>query len=612
MDALKRLLGLVKPHWWRLALAMACMGLVAACTSAVALMIKPLLDGVFFKMDPNTALEIIPGLVLQVEDQASVLKIIPGLVLLVYILKGVFFFGQAYFMNYVGNTIVNDLRVALYSHIQSLSLSFFHRNSTGVLISRITNDVNLVQGAVTTLITGTIMDVFTIVGLVFVVFYRDWKLATLGLFILPLAVYPIYHFGRRLKSLATGGQVVMGELTNIINETLQGARIVKAFNMEDHENNRFIRECRRVLRITMRIVNIRSISSQMMEALGGLCVAGIIWYGGYQVVTGRATPGAFISFMTALLLLYEPIKRVTRMNVGITQGMAAAERIYEVLDTRPEITDRPGAVELPPVSREIEFRDVYFGYDDEGDVLRGINLKVRAGEVLAIVGVSGGGKTSLVNLIPRFYDVRRGALLLDGRDVRDVTLRSLRAQIAVVSQRVILFNDTVGNNIAYGSLDKPREDIEAAARAAYAHDFILATPRGYETVIGERGVRLSGGEQQRLAMARALLKNAPILILDEATSSLDTESELAVQKALENLMRGRTTFVIAHRLSTVRHADRIIVMSGGRIIEEGDHDALMALGGEYHRLYEMQFKVDDGLDIPGVVSGPIVGRGTPS
>ena len=576
MEIYKRLFGLVKPHWNRLLLAMICMGLVAAATSLIAFLMKPLLDEVFIARDLKK------------------LHVIPSLVILVYLLKGVFYFGQSYLMSYVGFRIVNDMRVRLYTHINKLSLSFFHRNSTGVLISRITNDVNLIQGAVTNVVTGAVMDLFTAVGLIFVIFYRDWKLAIFGMLIIPLAIYPTYYFGQRLRVLARDGQISMGALTNIIQETFQGVRIVKAFNMIKYENSRFIKESRWLFNVFMRSVAMRSASSPLTETLGGFCVAGIIWYGGYNVIQGHSTPGSFISFLTALMLLYEPIKRLTRMNATIQQGVAAAERVYVILDQEPDIKSKEGAIDLPPISKEIEFRDVHFAYDEE-EVIKGIDLRVRAGEVLAIVGVSGGGKTTLVNLLPRFHDVRQGAVLIDGRDVRDLTVDSLRAQIAIVSQSVILFNDTVQNNIAYGSFDRSNEEIQAAARAAFAYDFIMAMPQGFETVIGERGVRLSGGERQRLAMARALLKNAPILILDEATSSLDTESELAVQKALENLMRGRTTLVIAHRLSTVRNADRIIVITDGRIVEEGNHEELMALSGEYRRLYEMQFRVDDGL-----------------
>ncbi|MFH1136757.1 MAG: lipid A export permease/ATP-binding protein MsbA [Pseudomonadota bacterium] len=574
MNLYQRLLLEVRPHWWRLLLAMACMGLVAACTAAVAFMIKPLLDEVFIARD------------------LTKLFLVPGLVLAIYVFKGVFFFGQAYYMNYVGMSIIRELRIKLYTHMQTLSLSFFHGNPTGVLISRITNDVNMIQAAVSTVITGAVLDFFTMIGLLFVVFYRDWKLACFGIFVIPLAVYPLYYFGRKLRTLARQGQTSMGDLTAIIEETFQGIRIVKAFNMQDHEISRFSRECRRIFGIEMRTVAVRAVSSPFMESLGGFCVAGIIWYGGYNVIKGHSTPGSFISFMTALLMLYEPIKRLTRMNVSIQQGLASAERVYEILDLTPEIQDRPDPVELPPVRGELEFRNVSFGYGRE-PVLRDIAFLVNPGEVLAIVGSSGGGKTTLVNLIPRFYDAWTGQVMVDGVDVRDVALSSLRSRIAVVSQQVILLNDTVRHNIAYGSFEKSEDEIVAAAKAAYALDFIQAMPQGFETIIGERGVRLSGGERQRLAMARALLKNAPILILDEATSSLDAQSELYVQQALENLMKGRTTLVIAHRLSTVRNADRIVVISGGRIVEEGGHEELMARGGEYSRLYELQFKVDE-------------------
>ncbi|MBW2619099.1 MAG: lipid A export permease/ATP-binding protein MsbA [Deltaproteobacteria bacterium] len=576
MDIYKRLLELVKPHWWRLVVAMACMSMVALTTSAIAFLIKPLLDEVFIARD------------------ISKLHVIPGLVVMVYIFKGLFFFGQSYLMSYVGISIVNSLRVKLYAHIQTLSLSFFHKNTTGTLISRITNDVNNIQSAVSNVITGAVMDVFTIIGLVFVIFYRDWKLAIFGMLVIPMAIYPLFYFGRKLRILSRNSQISMANLTGILHETFQGVRIVKAFNMEKYESARFARECKRLLKFFMGTVTARSISSPLMEIIGGFCMAGIIWYGGYRVIKGHSTPGSFISFLTALLMVYEPIKRMTRMNEAVQHGIAAAERVFTILDTEPEIKNKEGATVLPPITREIEFRDVYFAYEDK-DVLKGISLTVKAGQILAIVGVSGGGKTTLVNLIPRFHDVRQGAVLIDGYDLRDVTMESLRAQMAVVSQRVILFNDTARNNIAYGSLERSGEEIEAAAKAAYAYDFITAMPKGFETVIGERGVRLSGGERQRLAISRALLKNAPILILDEATSSLDTESELAVQKALENLMRGRTTFVIAHRLSTVRNADRIIVISGGRIVEDGNHEKLMALNGEYRRLYDMQFRTTDAV-----------------
>ncbi|MBW2092181.1 MAG: lipid A export permease/ATP-binding protein MsbA [Deltaproteobacteria bacterium] len=571
MNNYQRLLHYAKPYWLRLLIAMVSMGVVAASTSAIAFLVKPMLDQVFLESDEKK------------------IYLISVLVVGAFILKALFYLNQAYQMSYVGQTVVNNLRKDLYRHLQTLSMSFFHRNPTGVLTSRITNDVNMIQHAVSEGITALIMDAFTAVGLIFVIFYRDWKLALAGILIIPLGAYPLYYFGRRLRTLSKRVQINMGALTTILQETIQGIRIVKAFNMQEYENKRLAGECNRLLSNRIKVVVARAVSSSFMEILAGFCIAGIVLYGGITVVKGLSTPGSFVSFLTALILLYEPIKRLSRLNVTIQQGLAAAERVFAVMDEKPEIKDKDTAAVLPGVTKGIEFKNVHFGYNQE-EILKGINLKVKVGEALAIVGISGVGKTTLVNLIPRFYDIQDGSILIDDYDIRDVTLKSLRAQISIVSQATILFDDTVLNNIAYGSLDRTREEIEAAAKAAYAYDFIMELPQGFETYIGEQGVRLSGGERQRLAMARAILKNAPILILDEATSSLDAESELQVQKALLNLMQGRTTFVIAHRLSTVRNVDRIIVLGEGRIIEEGTHEQLIALNGEYRRLYEMQFR----------------------
>jgi subfamily B ATP-binding cassette protein MsbA len=392
----------------------------------------------------------------------------------------------------------------------------------------------------------------------------------------------------------------MADVTVLLHETISGARIVKGFCREEHEIARFSDEAMRLFRLRMKDVSTRALSSPLMEFLGGLGVAGIIFYGGWQVIEGRSTPGTFFSFLTALIMLYEPVKRLSGLNNDIQNGLAAASRVYEVLDTKPQITDQPGARELPVLSHAIEFRGVGFAYRPGEPVLKDICITVPAGQLLALVGTSGGGKTTLVNLLPRFYEAQQGAILVDGVDIREATLKSLRSQIAIVTQQTILFNDTVRANIAYGRPEATQEQIIAAARAAYALDFIERMPNGFETRIGEAGVMLSGGERQRLSIARAILADRPILILDEATSSLDTESEMYVQKALENLMRGRTTFVIAHRLSTVQRADRIVVVSGGVIVEEGRHEELLALGGLYQRLHRMQFALDQGL---GVASG---------
>jgi subfamily B ATP-binding cassette protein MsbA len=421
------------------------------------------------------------------------------------------------------------------------------------------------------------------------VFYRDWKLALIAMLVFPLTIYPISELGRRMRRITSSTQITLGSLTSLLQETITGSRIVKAFGMEDHENKRFARENERLFKLTMKSVVIRAISNPLMEFLGGIGIAIIVFYGGYQVINETSTPGTFFSFMTALLMLYEPVKRLTGVNNTVQQGLAGAERVLSVLDTVPEIGDRDNAIDLPPISRGISIQSATFSYENE-PVLKHINLEIKAGEMIAFVGMSGGGKTTLVNLIPRFYDLDSGKITIDGHDVRDVTLRSLRGQIGIVTQQTILFNDTVKNNIAYGDISKGDESIINAAKAANAHDFIMKLPDGYNTVIGEQGVKLSGGERQRISIARALLKNAPILILDEATSSLDTEAELEVQEALDKLMKDRTTLVIAHRLSTIRNADRIIVLVDGSIVEEGTHDSLMEKEGHYFKLHNLQFQ----------------------
>ena len=573
----RRLFRLVVPHWRRLAVAMTCMLGVAACTAASAYLVKPVLDDIF------------------INKKAGMLKILPLVVLLLFLVKGLCEWGHVYFMSYVGQRVVSQVRQQLYDHLQILSLSFFDRTPTGVLMSRITNDVNLLQAAVSSAITGMLKDCVSVVGLIGVVFYRDWELAVVAMVVLPFAFLPIVKFGRMLRRISTKSQQSMGDISVILHETISGNRIVKAFAMEEYEKARFSRENMRYFQYYMKSVSVRALSSPVMEFLGGLGVVFIIWYGGSSVIRGVSTPGNFFSFLAALLLLYEPIKRLNTMNNTIQQGVAAAQRVYDILDTPREIRDRPDAVHLPPVNRALELRHVQFSYGGE-PVLKDINLKVTAGEVVAIVGASGAGKTTMVNLIPRFYDVTGGAVLIDGMDIRHVTLASLRAQVGVVTQQSILFNDTVRSNIAYGDISKSEDDIVAAAKAANAYEFITKMPKGFDTVVGEQGVRISGGERQRLCIARALIKNAPILILDEATSSLDSEAELEVQRALDALMAGRTTLVIAHRLSTVKNADHIVVLADGRIVEEGRHAELLKANGEYRRLYELQFAQFEGVE----------------
>jgi subfamily B ATP-binding cassette protein MsbA len=574
LDLFKRLLKLAKPHAFKFSIAMICMLVIGATTSALAFLVKPTLDEIFLKQN------------------AKMLQWIPLAVVGIYLIKGACSYAQTIMMNFIGQRIVADLRAELYRKIQTQSLSFFTKNPTGILMSRITNDVGYIQGAVSEAVTALLKDSFTLICLVFVIFYRDWQLAIIAMFVFPLAVYPIAKFGQKMRQVATRTQVTLGSLMTLLQETISGTRIVKAFSMEEYENRRFSGENERLFRLNLKSVSINAVSSPFMEFLGGLGISAIIFYGGYQVIHGQSTPGTFFSFLTALIMLYEPVKRLTNVNNTIQQGIAGAQRVFAIIDLVPEIGNRPGAAPLPRISREIEIRNVTFSYE-EAPVLRSIDLRICAGEVVAFVGMSGGGKTTLVNLIPRFYDVTEGAIAIDGRDIRDVTVESLRGQIAIVTQQTILFNDTVRNNIAYGDIVKTEAEIVAAAKAANAHDFILRLPMGYDTVIGEQGTKLSGGERQRISIARAILKDAPILILDEATSSLDSEAEIEVQEALENLMKGRTTLVIAHRLSTIRNADRIIVLANGEIREEGTHETLLACLGESGRLNNMQFKEND-------------------
>jgi subfamily B ATP-binding cassette protein MsbA len=427
-----------------------------------------------------------------------------------------------------------------------------------------------------------------VAGLLAVIFYMDWRLALVSLIFIPMAAVPIVVFGKKFRRISTRYQQGMGEASNFLNETIRGIRIVKAFCTEEQEKHRFVAKMQQLFDTLMSETRYRSLAHPLIEFLGGIGMALIIWFGGSEVLQGNATPGTFMSFLTALVMLYEPIKGVSKINSTVQSGMAGAARIFALLDTEPEIREKAQPVELPPFSRQIEFHKVSFAYQPGELVLREVSLTIARGEVVALVGPSGGGKSSLASLLPRFHEVTDGAVLLDGHDLRDLSLRSLRSQIAIVTQQTILFNDTVRSNIAYGSPDCSEEEIRRAAAAAFALDFIEAFPQGFDTVIGESGVRLSGGQQQRLSIARAILKNAPILILDEATSALDTESERKVQQALDNLMKNRTTLVIAHRLSTIKNADRIVVMQDGRIAEEGDHASLLRRGGIYEGLHSLQ------------------------
>jgi subfamily B ATP-binding cassette protein MsbA len=581
VNPLSRLFGYARPYRGRLAAALTAMLFYAAASAAVAYLIKPLLDDVLKPSAARDALlqsrPVLLGWSLQV--------------LGAYTLKGIGAYLSTFLMTDVGQRVVRDLRDRLFRHILDQSAGFFSHHSSGRLMSHITNDVNQVQQAVSETVGDLTREGLSLFGFAIVLFYLDWRLALVAVTGAPVVMYPLIKFGRRIRSTTRRSQEELEHLSHVTAEAFTGHRIVKAFGAEGHEEGRFRRASHRLYRTNLKVTSTVAILPPMMELLGGFAAVALIWYGSREISGGTLTTGEFGAFIATAFMMYGPTKKLSRVNASLQQAIAASERIFKILDSHSEVRERPGARPLAELKREIEFRGVGFAYDEGAgkQILRDVSFTVRAGQMVAIVGLSGAGKTTLVNLIPRFYDVTGGAILIDGVDIRDVTLQSLRAQVGMVTQETVLFDDSVAANIAYGSPGATRAQIEEAARAAHAHDFITALPARYDTVIGERGQKLSGGQRQRLAIARALLKNSPILILDEATSSLDAQSEQLVQGALQNLMRNRTSFVIAHRLSTVRRADAIVVLERGRVAEIGRHDDLLARSTSvYAKLYAMQ------------------------
>ena len=568
-----RLLEFFKPYKVRLVAAFIFSGLVAALTGAYAWLVRPVLDGIF--IDKDTFL----------------LNVLPLAILAVAVMKAAFSYGQNYLMNYVGNQVITDIRERLFLQLMRLPVRFHDSNTSGRLVSRVINDVNMMANAVVGVLKDLFQQGLTFLAMFGVILYQNWKLAAVSLLVIPISSFTMVRMGQRLRSLATRGQERMGDMASTLQETLAGIRIVKAFGREEAEGRRFRYSNEAFLRMTMKAIQVSSLGNSHMEVIGVVGVAAIIWYGGYLVIQGAMTPGAFFSFLTAMFMAYTPIRRLSGANNVVQQALSAAERVFTVLDMENERSRDHGLKQLAPISRSLEFRGVTFQYESsDAPAVTGVDLAVAAGEVVALVGSSGSGKTTLVSLVPRFYEPSEGGLYIDGHDIREYTLQSLRAQIGMVSQSTVLFDETIQYNIAYGRSDASQADIIEAAKAAYAHDFVQRLPNGYETFIGENGVKLSGGERQRLAIARAILRDSPLLILDEATSALDSESERIVQLALTNLMKNRTTLVIAHRLSTIQNADRIVVLNRGRIVEVGSHQDLLRRDGFYKRLHAMQFQ----------------------
>lgn len=566
-----RILSYIKPYMHRLIFAMFCTIMAAAGNLYIPWIIKDMIDEVL------------------ADKNGTMLNWIAASIIAIFVVRGLFWYGQNYLMSYVGQSVIIDIRAAVFKKLQRLSVSFYDKNKTGTIMSYVTNDVNALQSAMVENTIEMITEGFILIGSVVAMIYLDWRLTLFTVCTFPVVLWFMEFFGKKIRK--TGGRIqeCTADITSVLQESVASARVIKSFVREDYEVDRFDVENRANFRANMKNAQLMATLTPVVELVAAIGVTMIIWYGGNNVINGTITAGSLVAFLTYAVNISNPIKRLTRVIGNIQKALAAAQRVFMIIDMPEEIAESRDAKQLPEVSGKVEFQNVSFAYDDKGNVITDLSFSVKPGEVIAIVGPSGAGKSTIANLLPRFYDVNKGDIKIDGHSVREVTLDSLREQVGIVPQETMLFNGSVYNNILYGRLDATKEEIEAAAKAANAHDFIMQLTDGYETKLGDRGVNLSGGQRQRIAIARAILKNPRILILDEATSALDTESERVVQEALDRLMVGRTSFVIAHRLSTVKNADKILVLEKGNLVESGTHDELLALDGLYAHLYKIQY-----------------------